>query len=71
MKESRTVLLSCCVNLCLLILLFIKGLEFSQIYLYYLCKPQHIGPTMSIRDYFNRRKNTVNEIEQSMLAELC
>lgn len=24
-----------------------------------------------IRDYFNRRKNAVNEIEQFMLAELC
>ena len=34
MKESRSVLLSCCVNLSLLILLFIKGLEFSMIYLY-------------------------------------
>lgn len=24
-----------------------------------------------IRDYFNRRKNAVNEIEQFMLAEMC
>ena len=24
-----------------------------------------------VRDYFNRRKNAVNEIEQFMLAELC
>ena len=25
----------------------------------------------NIRDYFNRRKNAVNEIEQFMLAEMC
>jgi hypothetical protein len=24
-----------------------------------------------VRDYFNKRKNAVNEIEQFMLAELC
>lgn len=27
--------------------------------------------TYNIRDYFRRRKNAVNEIEQFMLAEMC